>query len=304
MSVDGYGPIEALIERSTRDPDGCPFGICDGDGFVVDVATNTATDCRCRAGRIAHRRATSLEGRIPKRYRGVSFDRPPVSDIARSAPDQVQAVRRYVHRIESNLDAGRGLWLHGDVGTGKTTLAMIVSKAAIRQGYSVAIYSLPRLLNLIRDEIGTDNGLLDLLDRLSSVDLLHIDDLGAQHTTPWRLEQLYSIVDARYQAGKAILATTNLMPDELGEQMGRRVETTISDAGAGQTSHARKVVSNDASEVVGKRIVSRLIEICGDPLPLFGQDRRTPFRPTAQGSHRDGDAADIRSPFPLAGGLS
>ena len=55
----------------------------------------------------------------------------------------------------------------GDVGTGKTTLAMLVSKAALDAGYSVAIYSLPRLLNLIRDEIGTDNGLLDLLDRLS-----------------------------------------------------------------------------------------------------------------------------------------
>jgi hypothetical protein len=33
-------------------------------------------------------------------------------------------------------------------------------------------------------------------------------------------------------------------------------------------------VSDDASEVVGKRIVSRLIEMCGDPLPLYGEDKR------------------------------
>ncbi len=139
---------------------------------------------------------------------------------------------------------------------------------------TVAIYSFPRLLNLIRDEIGTENSLLDLLDRLSGVDLLHIDDLGAQHTTPWGLEQLYSIVDARYQAGRPIVATTNLMPDALAEQMGRQILTTVTEDRDGQKSEERREVSNDASEVVGQRIVSRLVEMCGDPLPLFGDDKR------------------------------
>lgn len=254
-----------------RNPDGCALGLCDGSGFVVDESTNTASDCRCRAARIARKRAASLEGRIPKRYRGASFDRPPVLGM----PDPVvSAVRSYVRNLRARLDEGRGMWLVGDVGTGKTTLAMIVSSAALELGYSVAIYSLPRLLNLIRDEVGTENSLLDLLDRLSCVDLLHIDDLGAQHTTPWRLEQLYSIVDARYQAGRPIVATTNLMPDELAGQLGRRTLTTVSEGGARESSEERRVVSDDASEVVGRRIVSRLIEMCGDPLPLYGEDKR------------------------------
>jgi DNA replication protein DnaC len=262
---------DLLSLTGSRDPDACPLGLCDGSGFIVDEATNTASDCRCRVGRIARKRTASLEGRVPKRYRGASFDRPPVLGMHEAV---VSAVRSYVRNLGSRLDEGRGLYLVGDVGTGKTTLAMIVSSAALEAGHSVAIYSLPRLLNMIRDEIGTDNSLLDLLDRLSCVDLLHIDDLGAQHTTPWRLEQLYSIVDARYQAGRAIVVTTNLMPDELSEQMSKRVLTTVSDEGQGQTSEERKVVSDDASAVVGKRIVSRLIEMCGDPLPLYGEDKR------------------------------
>jgi DNA replication protein DnaC len=263
--------------RVRRGRDACPLGVCDGSGFVIDETTNTAVDCGCRAARIAAARTAALEGRIPNRYRGVSFDRAPIVDMPEAI---VSEVRRYVRNLDSRLASGRGIWLTGDVGTGKTSLAMLVSKAAIDAGYSVAIYSLPRLLNLIRDEIGAENSLLDLLDSLSSVDLLHIDDLGAQHTTPWRLEQLYSIVDARYQAGRAIIATTHLMPDDLAVQMGKRILTAVSDGDTGQSNRERRVVSDDSGEVVGKRIVSRLVEMCGDPLPLYGEDRRREFRTT------------------------
>ena len=134
------------------------------------------------------------------------------------------------------------------MGTGKTTLAMLVSKAALQAGRSVAIYSLPRLLNLLREAIDSQRGLLDLLDRLTEVDLLHLDDLGAENRTDWVLEQLYSIVNARYEAERAIVATSNLMPDKL-------------------------------SELLGPRTVSRLMEMCGDLIPLYGEDRRLEFRP-------------------------
>jgi DNA replication protein DnaC len=230
----------------------CPLGSCDGSGFVIDEATNTATDCGCRAGRIAGARTRSLAGRIPRRYRGVSFDRAPVSDMARTAPDQIRSVKRYVGAVEQNLDSGRGLWIQGDVGTGKTTLAMLVSKAALDAGRSVAIYSLPRLLNLLREAMDSQEGKLDFMDRLTAVDLLHIDDLGAENQTDWVLEQLYSIVNARYESERAIVATTNLMPDELSDRLGART-------------------------------VSRLVEICGDLIPLFGEDKRREFRAQSTG---------------------
>jgi DNA replication protein DnaC len=267
--------------------------MCDGSGFVVDESTNTAHDCGCRAARIARVRAGQLEGRLPRRYQGVWFDRQPVPGM----PEPVVAeVRRYVGEVSARLAEGRGLWLVGDVGTGKTTLAMIVSKAALEAGHSVAIYSLPRLLNLIRDEVGQDTGVLDLLDRLSSVDLLHIDDLGAQHTTPWRLEQLYSIVDARYQSSRAIVATTNLMPDELARQMAGRVS-------GGRGAEDSASLGSEATQQVGKRIVSRLIEMCGDPLPLFGEDKRRELR-LAPRRPRDATAASDADVFYAPPGLS
>lgn len=180
---------------------------------------------------------------MPKRYRGVSFERPPVPEIARVAPDTVQAVRLYIRDIEAKLDAGQGMWLMGDIGTGKTTLAMLISKAAIEANRSVAIYSLPRLLNLIRDSIASESGMVGFLERLATVDLLHIDDLGAENTTDWVMEQLYTIVNTRYEDERAMLVTTNLESDELEEQL-------------------------------GERTVSRLAGICGDGLLLYGEDDR------------------------------
>jgi DNA replication protein DnaC len=267
--VPAVHDLRGRAGASPREPR-CPLGICDGSGFVIDEDTNTATDCECRAGRIAAARTRSLEGRIPRRYRGVSFERPPVSDLARSAPDQIQAVRRYVRGLEAKLDAGRGLWIVGDVGTGKTTLAMLVSKGALDAGRSVAIYSLPRLLNLLRESLESPGGLIDLLDRLAAVDLLHIDDLGAENQTEWVLEQLYSIVNSRYEAERAIITTSNLMPDELSERLGART-------------------------------VSRLEEICGEPIPLFGEDRRqvrfeSPPHEGAHAGDRDGETAADAAP--------
>ena len=208
--------------------DACPFELCDGSGFRYDEATNTAFDCRCRPQRVSRAKARSLSAVIPRLYRDLSFDRAPVNEIE---PAVVAATRRFAATIEDQLDAGRGLWFMGSVGTGKTTLAMLVSKAASEAGRSVAIYSLPRLLHEIREnahQAGSSH--VDLLDRLTAVDLLHIDDVGAQRTTEWVLEELYSIVNARYEDKRSIMITTNItVADELREQITARTVSRLTE---------------------------------------------------------------------------
>jgi len=239
---------EAQIARQTqvarqtqrRAEGDCAYGLCDGSGFLYDQDTNTAYDCRCRAQRIVLAKARSLSAVIPKRYRDVAFDRPPVTDID---PQVAAAARRFVDRIDEKLESGRGLWFMGPVGTGKTTLAMLVSKAALKAGRSVAIYSLPRLLNEIRDTHRAERSHVELLDRLTAVDLLHVDDVGAERTTDWVLEELYSIVNARYEDERSMVVTTNILDREA------------------------------LCEQITERTVSRLTEMC-DELPLLGHDRR------------------------------
>lgn len=221
----------------------CPLAVCDGSGWILGD-DDEAHACECRAARLRRGRNRGVASVIPRKFQGVSFDRPPVS--TEIAPMVVQLVRDWVDDLEANLEAGRGLWLMGDPGTGKTTLAMLVSKAALEDSRSVAIYSLPKLLARIRQTYDSEPGgdsYLSFFERLTSVDLLHIDDLGAEKRSDWVLEQLYALVNERYEAQRSMLVTTNLDQQQLEEQ-------------------------------IGPRTVSRLVEICGDPLPLYGDDQR------------------------------
>jgi len=208
----------------------CPLGICEGDGWILGPE-DVARPCDCRADRLRKSASRGVSSVIPRRFQGVSFDRPPISDMARE------------FQARGAVDAVRA----GDPGTGKTTLGMLVSKTALERKHTVAIYSLPKLLARIRQsyDAGPDSdSYMDLFRKLTSVDLLHIDDLGAEKRSDWVLEQLYALINERYETERAILVTTNLDEAELIEQIGRRT-------------------------------VSRLVEMCdGCMVPMHGEDHR------------------------------
>src|ERR687892_1254345 len=224
----------AAAEASER---GCPFGACDGSGWILGPE-DVARPCECRERRVSRARSRGVASVIPAKYRGLSFDRPPITELDRTVTG---VVREYVDNLDQNLEAGRGLWLMGDVGTGKTTLAMLVSRTALEAGRSVAIYSLPRLLARIRrtyDAEAGEQSYIQFFERLTGVDLLHLDDLGAENRTEWVIEQLYALVNERYEAQRSLVVTTNLEADQLEEQL-------------------------------GNRLVSRLVEMC-ELMPLHG----------------------------------
>ena len=129
--------------------DFCIKGICDGTGWIVDEETDAARPCECRKIKVNRATSRRIGTGIPKRFRGVSFDRKPIVDMRPGGAAPGRAASSSAST--SNIDAGRGLWFEGDVGTGKTSLAMLVSKAAIDAGYSVAVYSVPHLLADIKE---------------------------------------------------------------------------------------------------------------------------------------------------------
>ncbi len=239
----------------------CPLGVCDGSGWILGPE-DVARPCGCRERRLKKGRTRGIASAIPSKYRGVSFDRPPVPHLPKEA---VQATRSYISKLDEHLAVGRGTWFLGDIGTGKTTLAMLISKSALEKGYSVAIYSMPKLLARIRSTYTSDEG--DAYSRffelLTSVDLLHLDDLGAERQTEWVIEQLYSIVNERYESQRAIIFTTNSHQVEVDQEV------------VNERFRNKEQPEMVVEKQIGRRTFSRLSEMCGDPIMLMGDDQRS-----------------------------
>lgn len=245
----------------------CTLGICDGSGWILGPE-DVARPCDCREQRLKKNRSRGVTSSLPRKFRGVSFDRPPVADMDRDpvTREAVKKVRAYVRDLDQNLAGGRGIWFLGDVGTGKTTLGMLIAKSALERHHSVAVYSTTKLLNRIRSTYGSDrvDAYNAFFDELTSVDLLFMDDLGAERNTEWVTEQLYLIVNERYETERAIMFTANQ----------DQVEIEDKSTSAAQRKHDERP-QLIVEEEIGQRTFSRLTEICGDPVMVLGEDHRS-----------------------------
>jgi DNA replication protein DnaC len=289
-----------MLRPVPEDERTCPVGECDGSTWVLDDRTGEARPCRCREQRIRRAVSGGIGTGIGRRFLEVSFEREPIVSLD---PVVLRQVRGFVRAIGDKLDDGRGVWFDGPVGTGKTSLAILVAKAAKDAGRSYAVYPVPRLLAEIKrtfDRDASDN-YLAFFRRLCSVDVLVLDDLGAEKQTEWVLEQLYSIVNERWQDRRSIVVTTNI-PDADPEAPARLLQASARDlreaaarADGRDLEDLRRIVDrveHVATRVaeldvesnydpilrlrrqIGSRTVSRLVEICDDPIPIMGPDLR------------------------------
>lgn len=281
---------------------GCPLGECDGSTWVLDEDSGEARPCRCREQQMRQAASGGIGTGIGRRFLEVSFEREPIVSLD---PIVLRPVRAFLRSIDDNLEAGRGLWFDGPVGTGKSSLAILVAKAAKQAGRSYAVYPVPRLLAEIKrtfDRDSSDN-YLPFFHKLCSVDLLVLDDLGAEKQTEWVLEQLFSIINERWQDRRSIVVTTNI-PDPDPEAAGRvlqqsardlrdavnggridgrdldelrrvldRLERVVGEVAARETAGESDPIARLRKQI-GSRTVSRLVEICDDPIPIMGPDLR------------------------------
>ena len=231
---EGVPEVPQLRRRALPVSDAARTAAATASGFVIDEATNTARDCTCRPLRISRAKARRLEARLPQRYRDVAFERfaghrdaragraPRSRRFARDIDAQPRrgprhlVLRRRRHRQDDARDARLQGRARGRAARSRSTRCRGCSTSCARR-------SAPR------------TGTLDLLDRLASVDLLHLDDVGAENATDWVLEQLYSIVNARYE--ERALARHHDEPRPRASSPSRSAQRTS----------------------------SRIIEICGEP---------------------------------------
>jgi DNA replication protein DnaC len=142
-----------------------------------------------------------------------------------------------------NVKDGKGAYLWGGVGTGKTHAAVALLGILIEDGYRAQFVSVPDLLDQIRATFNrSGESVEDVCERPRNGELVLLDDLGAEKPSEWVREKLYQIINARYNARRCTIVTSNKSPEQLAKQ-------------------------------IGDRAVSRLMEMC-EPIKFEGPDRR------------------------------
>ena len=221
---------DAPVNRFGLGEPNCP--ICGGAGFVIrggtpdDPTSGTMQPCECRI------RLTEAQGKKVRTlnanlggYEHMTFDsfntegRGMLSDEQRT---NLKFARDCAAEFAAN-PAG-WLFLTGRYGTGKTHLAAAIANEAITRGISCIFQPVPDLLDQLRMGYGnTTDSYEDRFERVRSIPLLILDDLGAQSSTPWAEEKLYQIINHRYTNKLPTVITSNVSLREMDGRVASRL---------------------------------------------------------------------------------
>lgn len=125
----------------------------------------------------------------------------------------------YARQVAAGIEK-QGMFLTGSTGTGKTHLAIAVLQEWMRNGHTGAFYTVPELMLQMRRLIDENKAEAEYIDRLTAVEMLVLDDLGAEKDSEWVLERLFMIINNRHIHGRITVITSNLMLEELEQRGG------------------------------------------------------------------------------------
>jgi DNA replication protein DnaC len=111
----------------------------------------------------------------------------------------------------------------GEVGVGKTGLAIGLGREAVEAGYGVLFIKIHDLVDQLTASL-MDRSTLRLLRRLARIDILVIDEFSHVKLTEEQANLLFRLVDARYHK-KSTIFTTNLGFDDWGQYLNNPVLT-------------------------------------------------------------------------------
>ncbi|OUO88163.1 ATP-binding protein [Gordonibacter urolithinfaciens] len=177
------------------------FRECDCEGARGQRARAERMEAAKREARLAERRKRAG---IPKRFLGATV--------------QHQDLIDYLESFEGS--AGRGLYIYGSVGRGKSYSAAALANAFVDAGY--------------RTVFTTASAMLET--RYAACDVLVLDDLGKEDAKEWSSNMMFLVINARYENMRPTIFTSNYSPQALSKRLGRKGETETAEAIASRLS--------------------------------------------------------------------
>jgi DNA replication protein DnaC len=195
---------------------------CGGTGRreVAKYGEEFEETCDCR---VAVDTAFEGAGFPERRYDGKTLaiipgDKEHSFDWTRLPQEQVDAIRERATYCRSFVKRGMGALLAGEVGTGKTHVAVALGKIACGYGFWVSFVSVAKFIAQLKQALGRSEDVSRCLQDLYECDLLILDDLGKELDSPFSREQLYQIAEHRFVGNRATIITSNDKYEGLNER--------------------------------------------------------------------------------------
>ena len=136
-------------------------------------------------------------------------------DLKGENQDYLKIVKELVIWL-TNENLGKGYYLYGDVGVGKTFLSACIANDYARRGKKIAFVHVPALTSRIRSFLDDKLAFEKEIYFLKNADLLVLDDIGAETGSAWfRDEILLPILNYRMDKKALTCFNSNLNHNQL-----------------------------------------------------------------------------------------
>lgn len=197
-------------------------GLLDGE----DIFWIGHVECDCPEKRAHEQREREREERLRK----VELERKilacGIGKRYANAEVSLEAATRYLDAFEGS--GGKGLYISGCVGSGKTYAASALARSFVVAGYKAVFTTSLKMLDEIRAsyEGNREAG----IGRYSRCDILFIDDIGKENANAWALTTLFQVINDRYEAMLPTIYTSQYALEALVGRMSRSGERESAEA--------------------------------------------------------------------------
>jgi primosomal protein DnaI len=220
------------------------------DGVILDIAIEACDYMKEHLQAKAHQKNFRIN-HVPAFAQNMTL-----SDLTMDEHQSASTIQAFMKIKEWLKHGGKGLYLYGAPGVGKTTMLATLANTLAKEGKKVSFVHVPTWISSAKLSFDDPEQLKTILNDVALVDVLFMDDIGAESVSAFvRDELLLVALNQRLEQQKPTFFTSNIAIDALKEHYA--------------------LSRNDASYVKADRMIERILGL-SQPFLIRDVNKRKP----------------------------